>query len=104
MTLIIEQGTEKGKIQLEAIKWAEEQFNQVLGKVFTQYRLLRGLTIQLIIPDGTTKTQMEVNVSQIAPKTKIEFLQAAKQAEKSLGFDEPPIVGEIVEEHGTNKS
>ena len=103
MTLVIEKGTPLGDAKIEAIEWAEEQFNNVLKQVFTRYTIIKGLTVIFDLPDGNEEGQsIRVNVSKDEPKTPGEMKKAIETILPNEG-QSISIAGEIIENKNDQK-
>lgn len=103
MTLIIEKGTPLGDAKIEAIKWAEEQFNNVLKQIFTRYTILKGLSVMFDLPDGNDEGQsIKINVSKDEPKTPEDIKRAIETIMPS-GEQPLSIAGEIIEKKNDEK-
>lgn len=107
MKLIIENGTHDGEIKKETIRWAEEQFNIVLTKIFNRYRLLNHLAIRFNIPENVAEQEsIQIGVVEGEPKNGEQFNSAIKEVKQDF-FDRKIIeakqdlqvamMGEIVE-------
>lgn len=99
MTLIIDPNTEKGKIQLEAIGWAQEQMNKVLEQFFLNgYRLLKGLRLEFKMNVNTEQqtfgdeNKIRVDVSELAPNTSERLEEAIEEVKKKMIFVNPPKI------------
>ena len=101
MTLIIEPNTEKGKAQIEAIGWAQDQMNKVLEQYFNnQYRLMKGLRLEFRFKlDSQLNETIKVEVSELAPETEERLKQAFEEAKKNIVFrPQEPVKETPVEE------
>ena len=100
MTLIIEPNTEKGKAQIEAIGWAQDQMNKVLEQYFhNEYRLMKGLRLEFRFKlDSQLNETIKVEVSELAPETEERLKQAIEQAKKNIVFRPQEPVKEAPQE------
>lgn len=100
--LNIEPDTEKGKIQLETIKWAEEQINIVFKKFFNNsFHLINSFSVSFN-PEANGQ-QMQVSISQGLPKTEAELEKAIELISKEMreSFKRKQEVQEAMSQKGT---
>ena len=96
MTLIIDPNTEKGKIQLEVLEWAQEQMNKVLEQFFhDNFRIMKGLRLEFkmnVNPDNMTfggEEKVKVDISELAPNTPDRLKEAIEEVKKRMVFVNP---------------
>lgn len=88
MTLIIDPKTEKGKIQIEAINWMQQQMNQVMMQYFNNtHKLLKGLQVHFELGMGVDNKLnlgqvVKVHVMELIPINEKDFAEAVEDAKK----------------------
>ena len=94
MTLIIDPKSERGKIQLEALGWAQDQMNKVLEQYFNnEYKLLKGLKLEFRMRlDLQLNDTIKVDVSSLEPQTEERFAEAVEQARKHIPKPQEPVI------------
>ena len=88
MTLVIDPNTEEGKIQVETIKWAQDQMNAVVQQFFNnKHRLLKGIKFEFRFKtDSVEQENIKVDIFELAPKDINVFNQGVEEAKESLGL------------------
>jgi hypothetical protein len=88
MTLIIDPKTEKGKIQLEALGWAQNQFNEVLKQYFNgKHKLLKGLKLEFRMGlDLDLSNKIKIDLYELIPEDKLKLEEAFEEVRKSIVF------------------
>jgi hypothetical protein len=80
MRLIIEKGTPEGAAKVETIRWAEEQINFVLTRVFDKHRLLSSLQINFQIPENPQSQEaIVIGVTEKEPESEEAFKGAIEE-------------------------
>lgn len=102
MTLHIDPTTERGKNYIEAIKWSQDQMNEILKRYFAGgYRIMKGLYLEFLIKTDTgVQEDVKVNISELAPHTKDALQKAVEEATRNANIIEPSTIkdAEIVTE------
>lgn len=102
MSLIIDKSTPEGEAKLEALKWAEKEFNRVVKTVIGEGILTRGFMIKFKFPEDIDEKgkPIQITVTNDEPRTKEVFNKVLDLVREKLGFVEHKevVVGEIVDE------
>lgn len=78
MTLVIDPKTEKGKTQMETIKWCEDTINDVLARYIDgKYLLLKGIQLEFELNKEGQLAQVEVR--HLGPLTRDELANAMQE-------------------------
>jgi hypothetical protein len=99
MKLIINPKTERGGIQLETIKWCEDQVNEFFLQYFNnKYKIMKGLRFNFKIGlDLKLDNIVKAEVAVLEPDTKERFEFAVKESKSQLQLKEGG------DKNGTNK-
>lgn len=89
--LAIDPSTEKGKIQLETIKWAEEQMNGVFKMFFeNKFKLINGLHIRFNYSEEDV-AMMQVLLSPRVAKDEKQLKEAIAQVKEGFKADQQHV-------------